>query len=624
MKLAVCLVLFAITWAVFGQTIGHQFVNYDDPLYVLENAHIRAGLSWNSILWAFTHVHSQNWHPLTSISHMLDCQLFGLQPGWHHFVNVLLHSAVVVLLFLVLEQMTGGPSRTGTLWRSAFVAALFAIHPLRAESVAWIAERKDMLSGVFFMLTLAFYLRYVRRPSIGRYVIMSVFFACGLMSKPILVPVPIVLLLLDYWPLARGQRSEVSGQRSEIQRGGSRLLAEKIPLFVLAIGSIVATLLAQNFALGSTEQLPLQWRITNAVVTYVDYIGQMFWPIDLIPFYVHPENRLGLLRLIVAIAILAALATIALVRYRKNPYILVGLLWYVLLLVPVIGLVQVGLQGRADRYTYLPQIGICIAVVWLISDLTKSWRQQKVILGATGTIAVGALSILCWKQTTHWRDTETLWRYTLSVTPDSDVAHAGLAGILFARGQLDESILHCRRALSLRDGNVAAQYGLAMALAQQRKFDEAILHFQKALAIQPDNTLVSNNLGSLLANRGEIADAIAAWRQTLHFDSDNAEAANNLAWARATCVDPELRDGKEAVELAQKAVRLSGKENPAVLRTLAAALAENNQFSEAVAVAERGKALAEASGNTEMAETLQRCLELFRQGQPLHNLQVAH
>jgi protein O-mannosyl-transferase len=609
LKFAVWVLLVAITWAVFGQTLGHQFVNYDDPLYVTENAHIRAGLTWHGILWAFTHVHSQNWHPLTSISHMLDCQLFGLQPRGHHFVNVLLHSAGVLLLFLLLEQMTG------ELWLSAFVAAIFAIHPLRVESVAWIAERKDVLSGIFFMLTLVSYVRYTRRPSIDRYITMSILFACGLMSKPMLVTVPIILLLLDYWPLDRW-----SGSRSTAKK----LLVEKIPLIALSIGSCVATLLAQNFALGSTDYLPLKWRITNAIVTYFDYVRQTFWPIDLIPFYVHPENRLEISRLIFAILILVAITAFTFSRRRRNPYLVVGWLWFIVMLIPVIGVIQVGLQGRADRYTYLPQIGLCFAIVWLMRDLVKSWRQQKIILAVAATIVVGVLSILSWRQTTHWRDSEALWRHTLTITPDSDVAHAGLAGILFVRGQVDAAILHYKRALALRDGNVAAHYGLAAALASEQKVDEAIVHFEKALSIQPDNTEASNYLGILFANSGEIRKAMAAWRQTLSFDPDNGDAANNLAWVLATSADADLRNGKEATDLAQRAARLAGGENPGVLRTLAAALAENNQFTEAIATAERGKDLAQANGDMPMVENLRSCVELFRRGLPLHNTQVSH
>ena len=615
--------LAALTWAVFGQTIHHQFINYDDPLYVYDNAHVRAGLSWHGIAWAFTHIHSQNWHPLTTISHMLDCQLFGVNPGAHHLVNVFWHSVAAALLFVLLAQVTDGSSstraesvrladRTGGIWPSAFVAAVFAIHPLRVESVAWIAERKDVLSGAFFMLTLVAYFQWTRKPTLGRYVAMSILFACGLMSKPMLVTTPIVLLLLDYWPLERFAKSTTA-----------KLVIEKIPLFALSIGSVVATLWAQNFALGSTEFLPLRWRITNAIFSYFEYIRQMFWPVDLIPFYNHPENRLELWKLLLSVCVVIALTAIGFIRRRKNPYLLVGWFWYVVMLVPVIGIVQVGLQGHADRYTYLPQIGLYVAIVWLIRDLTKSWRQQRVILGAAAAIILGSLSILSRKQTTHWRDTEALWSYTLTVTPENDVAHAGLAGILFVRGQVDEAIRHYEIALRLRSGNVAAQFGLARALASKQKVDEAISHYQKALSIQPDNAAASNDLGVMFASKGEIDNAIAAWRLTLSFDPDNADAANDLAWVLATSADPNLRDGKEAVDLARRAIR-SGGENPVVLRTLAAALAENDQFAEAVSTAERAKNLATSRGDSAMAANLQHCAELFRRGEPLHSTQVSH
>src|SRR5438477_1581799 len=433
LTVGICLSLAALTWLVFSQTLWHDFINYDDPRYVYETTRITDGLSLSGIAWAFTHIHSLNWHPLTTISHMLDCQLYGLKAGWHHFTNVVLHTLAAILLFLALQQMTGA------IWRSAFVAAVFAIHPLRVESVAWIAERKDVLSGVFFMLTLLAYVRYVHKPAIGRYVTMSVLFGCGLLSKSMLVTLPIVLLFLDYWPLDR-----FGDSRSTI----TKLFTEKIPLFALAVGSCLATLLAQNFALGSTEHLPLKWRITNAIVTYLDYIWQMFWPVDLVPFYIHPENRLSISHLLVSAIILVAITGIAFARRRKNPYILVGWFWYIVMLTPVIGIIQVGLQGRADRYTYLPQIGLYVALVWLIRDLTKSWRQREIILGAAAAIVLSGLSIFSWKQTTHWRDTETLWSHALTITPDSDVAHAGLAGIFLVRGQTDAAIFHYERPLS--------------------------------------------------------------------------------------------------------------------------------------------------------------------------------
>ena len=614
--------LVAITWAVFGQTFHSQFINYDDPLYVLDNAHVRAGLTWRGIAWAFTHVHSQNWHPLTTISHMLDCQLFGVNPGAHHLVNVFFHSTAAVLLFILLAQITDSPSRTGGIWLSGLVAAVFAIHPLRVESVAWIAERKDVLSGVFFMLTLIAYAAYTRKQTIGRYLTMSILFACGLISKPMLITTPIVLLLLDYWPLNRGQRSEVRDQKISTPHW-TKLVVEKIPLFALSIGSGVATFWAQNFALGSTEFLPLKWRITNALFSYFEYVRQMCFPVDLIPFYLHPENRLETWRLVLAVIVLVAVTAIVLVRRRQNPYLIVGWFWYLVMLIPVIGIVQVGLQGHADRYTYLPQIGLDIALVWLIWDLTKSWRQQKILLSAAAAIVLLTLSILSWKQTTHWRDTETLWRHTLAVTPDSDVAHAGLGGILFVRGQIEESIDHYESALRLRDGNTAAHFGLGRALAAKQKTDAAIFHFQKALGIQPDYIAASNDLGVMFASKGDIKDAIDAWEQSLSFDPDNADAANNIAWMRATATDADLRDGRQALDLAQRALRAGG-ENAVVLRTLAAAQAENGQFAEAIATCQRGEELARRNGDRGMVENLRACTESFRRGQALRGTQVSH
>jgi tetratricopeptide (TPR) repeat protein len=621
-RFGIAIFLVAITWAVFGQTFHHQFINYDDPLYVYDNPHVRAGLSWHGIGWAFTHVHSQNWHPLTTISHMLECQLFGVNPGPQHLVNVLWHSIAALLLFILLAQTTN------RVWASAFVAIVFAIHPLRVESVAWIAERKDVLSGAFFMMTLLAYCRWTRKRTFTGYLTTMILFSCGLMSKPMLVTTPIVLLLLDYWPLGRSQNSEAGGQTI-----GKRIL-EKVPLFALSAGSVVATLWAQNFALGSTEFLPLPWRITNAVFSYFEYVRQTFWPVDLIPFYVHPENRLEIWRLAIAIVFLIAMTAIAFVRRRQNPYLIVGWLWYLVMLIPVVGIVQVGLQGHADRYTYLPQIGLNIAFVWLACDLAeaclsrgshfaKAERASKMILGGVAVIVVGTLSILSAKQTSHWRDSETLWRHALAVTPDSDVAHTGLGGILFVSGQIDEAIDHYERALHLRDGNVAAHFGLARALAARQKADAAISHLQRALEIQPDYIAASNDLGVLLASKGEIREAIAAWSGTLSFDPDNADAANNIAWVRSTASDSDLRNGEEALELARRAIR-SGGENPVVLRTLAAAQAEGGQFQGAIETCQRGEELAQKSGDLGMAESLRQCAESFRRGEALRGTQVSH
>src|SRR5205823_6613524 len=340
----ISILLVAVVWLVFSPTIGYDFVNYDDHVYVYQNPIVSAGLTLHGIVWAFAHTHARNWHPLTTLSHMLDCQIFDLKPGGHHFTNVLLHTLAVLLLFFALRKVTG------TVWRSAFVAAVFAIHPLHVESVAWVAERKDVLSAVFFMLTLAAYTSYVRQPSLGRYLMVSVFFACGLMSKSMLVSVPVVLLLLDYWPLARGQRvegrrqrSEVRGQRSEIRS----LIIEKLPLFALSILCGVGTFLIQERSAGSLEQLPLGWRINNAIVSAVTYIWQMFWPTGLAVFYPHPGDRLAIWQVALALGLLIAITGLTFIYRKTRPYLLVGWLWYLVMLLPVIGIVQVGLQGHA-------------------------------------------------------------------------------------------------------------------------------------------------------------------------------------------------------------------------------------------------------------------------------------
>jgi len=600
---AIYLGLVGLVAAVFLQTGHFNFVNYDDGGYVFENANIRAGLTWRGVAWAFTHVHSQNWHPLTSISHMIDCQFFGLNAGAHHLVNVGLHAAAALLLFTFLWQSTNA------LWASAISTAIFAIHPLRVESVAWISERKDVLSGLFFMLTLLAYLRYVRGQTWQRMAVVAVCFAFGLTSKPMLVTTPIILLLLDYWPFARFKK-----------QGLWKLILEKTPLVILSVGSCAATLIAQQVAIGSTESLPLASRIDNALVTYVNYLRQMFWPVDLVPFYIHPEWRLATWEIIGAIILLAGITVAMFLLRRKLPFLLVGWLWYIVMLLPVIGIIQVGLQARADRYTYLPQIGIIIAVVWAILNLSSLWRARTVALVPASLAVVGSLSFLSYRQATHWHDTESLWSYTLSLSQENDVALTGLAMIEVGRGQIDDAIIHFRHALGLRDGNAAAHYGLGLALSQQRKTDEAIEHWQKSLELQPDNLNARNNLGAALAGIGRTPEAIEQWQQALAFDPDNGNAANNLAWVFATSPDAILRDGAKAVAYAKRATKVPGGDNPLVYRTLAAAYAENRQFGEAISAAEHARQLAQAAGNSALVSELDRCIELFRQQRTLREL----
>src|SRR5712691_5943015 len=427
--LGVSVFLTSITWLVFGETLHHPSINFDDQGYVFQNPRVTPGLTLTGILWAFRHSHMENWHPLTWISHMLDCQLFGLNPGGHHFTNVLLHTVAVILLFLVFHKMTGA------VWRSAFVAAVFAIHPLRVESVAWVAERKDVLSGVFFMLTLGAYVRYVREPSGIHYLVVALFFALGLMAKPMLVTLPLVLLLLDYWPLDRF--SYISSTKSKFKTGTAhwrsqksivtRLILEKVPLLVLSAASSVITLFAQRQAGVSTESLPLSWRINNALVSYVAYIWQMICPIRLALVYPHPEYRLSFWEVAAAIAFLTGVTTVVLTFGKTHRYLVTGWFWYIGMLVPVIGIMQVGPQARADRYTYLPQIGLYLIATWTIADLSVAWRYRRQILVVAAAIVIAGLAWLAWIQNTYWRDSEALWTRTLAVTSHNDVAHAGFA-----------------------------------------------------------------------------------------------------------------------------------------------------------------------------------------------------
>jgi tetratricopeptide (TPR) repeat protein len=609
----ICVCLALLTWAVFAQTFRYDFVNYDDPSYVYQNTRITSGLSLPNVVWAFTHVHSENWHPLTTITHMLDCQLYGLKAGWHHFTNVLLHTIAVVLLFVALQRMTGA------LWRSAFVAAVFAVHPLHVESVAWIAERKDVLSAVFFMLTLLVYFHYTRAPSVGRYLMVALGVALGLMSKPMLVTLPFVLLLLDFWPLGRIERPrpDATGQLL-------RLVIEKIPLMALSAVSSIITFLAQRGAIGWTEQLPIMARLSNAVVTYVVYIWQMLWPVKLAVFYPHPENRLPIWVIILAIIVLAGITAAAFALRNRAPYLITGWLWYLGMLVPVIGLVQVGWQGHADRYTYLPQIGLYIAVTWAVADLAVSWRFQRMALGVVAVLVVSILSSRAWFQASYWRDSETLFTHALAVTSNNDVALNNLGIIFLDKGQLDKAIANLQAAIDLRPENGPAHDNLAKALLRKGQVAEAMVHYRKFLEIEPENVEARNTLGTALIQQGHVSEAIAQWQQALAIQPNNGNAASNLAWVLATCPEDSIRNGPRAVELAEKAMRLSGGKIPMVFRVLAAAYAENGEFSEAIKTAQRGAELATREGNPALASELTSNIALYQSERPLRDPSITN
>ncbi|MEY2601348.1 MAG: protein O-mannosyl-transferase [Verrucomicrobiota bacterium] len=538
LRLAICAALIAITWAVFGQTLGHGFVNFDDPLYVSENDHVRAGLNWHGVVWAFTHIHSHNWHPLTTMSHMLDCQLFGLRPGAHHFVNVLLHSVNVVLLFVLLAQITERP------WSSGFVAAIFAIHPLRVESVAWISERKDVLSGLFFVLTLFAYFYYTRKPNLGRYVTMSILFACGLMSKPMLVTLPIILLLLDYWPLER-----FSGASA------AKLLVEKMPLAIMSVASAAVTLVVQSEGVGLVPlgMLPLSWRITNALAAYLIYIWQMIWPADLALVYNHP-GKLPVWEIASSAALLTAVTLGAFWLRKRSPYLIIGWLWYLIMLLPVIGLVQVGGQAHADRYTYLSQIGLYIAGTWGIADLSRSWRYRAPILGAAAAILISGLTLVAASQVRYWHDSERLWRHTLAVTTDNDVAHLSLGQLLLDQKRLNDAIAELQTVVARHPNDVDARLRLAGALSEKKgRMNDAIAEYEAAARIEP-NPNVGTTLANLLLEQGRIDEAIQCYRDVVQLQPSSALAHYNLAVGlhRAHRLREAIFQYKEALKIDPK------------------------------------------------------------------------
>lgn len=544
---------------------------------------------------------------------MLDCQLHGLNAGWHHFTNVLLHCLAVVLLFVALERMTDA------LWRSAFVAAVFAVHPLHVESVAWIAERKDVLSALFFMLALLAYLHYTRTPSIGRFLTVELVGALGLMSKPMLVTLPFVLLVLDYWPLGRFET-----HRSNTARRLLQLVLEKIPLIALSAVSSIVTFLAQRGAIGWTEQLPVSARISNALVAYVVYIRQMLWPARLAVFYPHPENRLPVWEISLALIALIGITAAAFVFRKKAPYYVTGWLWYLGMLVPVIGLVQVGWQGHADRYTYLPQIGLYIAATWALTDLTRSWRFQRIALGAAAVAIVSALSCLAWLQTSYWRDSETLFTHALAVTSNNDVALNNLGIIFLDKGQLDDAIFKLQAAIELRPENAPAHDNLAKALLRKGQVADAMVHYRKFLELEPANVEARNTLGTALIQQGHLRAAIDQWQEVLAIQPENGNAASNLAWVFATCPEDSIRDGAAAVELGEKALRISGGKIPMIHRVLAAAYAESGRFADAIETAQRGAELATTQGNPGLAAELESNIALYRSARPLRDPNITN
>lgn len=542
--LLIYLVLALVTIAVFGQVCNHEFLNYDDDKYVTENPHVNGGFSRESVIWAFTAPHVANWHPLTSLSHMLDCELFGLSPFWHHITNLLFHTANTLLLFAVLKRITRA------VWLSAFVAAAFALHPLRAESVAWIAERKDVLSGFFWMLTMAAYVRYTQRPAIARYLLVLLFLGLGLMAKPMLITLPFVLLLLDYWPLGRFQLKAQSRKKASMKfkPAGANwpapsmwwLIIEKIPLVVLVIVSAVLTFIFQRIggAVKPAEILPINLRLANAAVSYIRYLGKMVYPTRLAVFYPHSGANLPLWQPILASVILVGLSVAIIYTNRRKRYLTVGWLWYLGTLLPVIGLIQVGSQAMADRYTYLPSIGILIMVTWGAAELTADWQHRRFVLPLSAGLILFVLMICTHLQLRYWKNNSTLFSHALAVTENNHIMHNNYGKVLSGKDQYEKAIEHFTEALRIDPQYFVAQDNLArtlnnlgVALQKQKKIDHAIEKWEKALKLKPDLSSAHYNIGLALITKGKYDQAIKHLNKALQAKPNWHEPYNDLGLA---------------------------------------------------------------------------------------------
>jgi len=496
------------------------FVRFDDPTYVTENPHIVNGVTWSTIQWAFSSGYGANWHPVTWLSHMFDVQFFGFDGGPHHVTNIVIHALTTAVLLAVLFRMTGA------LWRSVAVAALFGLHPIHVESVAWVAERKDVLSAFFWMLTLWAYTVYVRRPRATAYASVLVSFALGLMAKPMVVTLPFVLLLLDLWPLRRIEL------RDDWWRSARPLLWEKLPLFALSVASSVITFVVQRQGgtVASSVRLPLAERLGNALIAYVAYIEKMLWPVHLAAYYPYPRPLPTTWVLVsAALLILASVGAIALARRR--PYVLVGWLWYLGTLVPAIGIVQVGTQSMADRYTYIPLIGIFIILAWGISDALSRWPESRIATAVVATATLFACAVASRRQVRHWESSTSLWKHALEVTTDNYAAHTYYGNALATRGDLAGAIVEYTEAIRIRPDYPEAHNNIGPALASQGKLDDAIAHFTTAIRLRPNYADAYSNLGVALATRGNFDEAITQYTESIRLDPDNARTHMNLGLA---------------------------------------------------------------------------------------------
>jgi tetratricopeptide (TPR) repeat protein len=550
---------------VYWPVLNHDFVKYDDDKYITDNARVTGGLTRDSVIEAFTKPHFFMWHPLTTLSHTLDCELFGLAPAGHHLVSLLFHAVNTLLLFWLLRKLTGA------LWPSAFITAVFALHPLQLESVAWISERKNVLMAFFWILTMAAYARYAKRPNVFRFVLVTVLFALCTMSKPAVVTVPFVLLLLDYWPLRRfeltwrkplaatepesGQQPSTAEPTCANDRTTAlwRLFAEKVPLFLLVAFLGTVTYLAQKGGgvVSGLEKLRLSSRIANAVISYVTYIEKLIWPSGLAVFHPHPAGEHSQLGAAVCTLLLVFVTVFSILQVRRRKYVAVGWLWYVGTLVPVIGLVQAGAQARANRYMYMTMIGLLIVIAWSVKDTLARWPRLKPVVAMGAVAVLTALGICTRVQLGYWKNSETLFRHALGVTRNNFVMHNNYANLLTDKGLPEEAIKHFESSLRLRPKSAEIHNNLGNALGDLGRIDDAIEHYRKAMRLEEDFAVAHYNLAGALVKKGDHQEAIAEYREAISSKPKYVEAWNNLGLTLAGQGQFE-----QAIECYRKALEL--------------------------------------------------------------------
>ncbi len=604
------LLLIASTLLVYAPIKDFQFINYDDNLYVTGNSWVKQGLTWQGARWAMTALEGGSWHPLTWLSHMLDVQLFGLNPSGHHLTNLLLHMANVLLLFGVLQQMTGA------VWRSAWVAALFALHPLNMESVAWVAERKNVLSTLFWLLTIWAYVSYVKKPGWQRYLGVMGAFVLGLMAKPMLVTLPCVLLLMDYWPLGRlGKDSKEFWERLP------RLAAEKLPLFIPVAAISVVTIVGQSQigALSSWEGLSLGIRVANAVAAYGIYLKKMVWPINLAVFYPHPGNSLAVWPVALAALLLVILSLGVWWQGRRSHYLVVGWCWYLGTLFPVSGLIQVGGQSMADRYTYIPFMGLFIITVWGAADMMRNrgWRREWFIVAALCMLM--PLTVLSRVQLSYWRNTSALFEHALLVNPNNPVAHNFLGLESMGKMEFAQAQQQFMEAIKISPKYATAYNHLGLALLEQERFDEAVERFTQTLKLNPDFVDALNNLGLVWLRKGNFREATVQLAQAMKVDPNYAPAYGNMGLVLAAQERYE-----EAIDRYNRALEIAPNSYDN-LNNLGLALMATDRLNQAVAhlskaqklnpnnveaYANLGLALAKAGRTEEAAQRLSEAIEI--------------